>query len=66
MRVTRVELPGGVCATDGEALDALVVEARRRKVSYGELVAGTTAWERDQIIRHYWAVKRRRRKRDGR
>ena len=55
--MTRVELPGGVCATDGEALDALVVEARRRKVSYGELVAGTTAWERDQIIRDYCAAK---------
>ena len=55
--MTRVELPGGVCATDGEALDALVVEARRREGSYGELVAGTTAWERDQIIRDYCAAK---------
>lgn len=63
--MTRVELPGGVCAADSEALDALAAEARRRKISYGELVAATTAWERDQIIRDYCAVKRRRRKRNG-
>ncbi len=56
----RVELPGGVCATDREALNALAEEASRRGISYGHLVARTTEWERDQIIRDYCANKRKR------
>ena len=59
----RVELPGGVCATDSEALNALAAEARRRGVSYGHLVAETTEWERDRIIRDYCAEKRRKARR---
>lgn len=56
----RVELPGGVCATDSEALNALAAEAKRRSVSYGHLVAETTEWERAEIIRDYCAEKRRK------
>ena len=55
----RVELPGGVCATDSEALTALAAEAKRRGVSYGKLVADTTEWEQAEIIRDYCAKKRR-------
>lgn len=59
----RVELPGGGCATDSEALTALAAEAKRRGISYGHLVAETTEWERDQIIRDYCAEKRRKARR---
>ena len=55
----RVELPGGGCATDSEALTALAAEAKRRGISYGKLVADTTAREQDDIIREYCASKRR-------
>ena len=37
--MSMVELPGGGCATESEALTALAAEARRRGVSYGHLVA---------------------------
>ena len=59
----RVELPGGVSATDSEALTALAAEAKRRGISYGHLVAETTEWERDQISRDYCAEKRRKARR---
>ncbi len=59
----RVELPGGVSATDSEELTALAAEAKRRGISYGHLVAETTEWERDQIIRDYCAEKRRKARR---
>ena len=55
----RVELPGGVCATDSEALNTLAAEARKRGVSYGNLVASTTEWERAEIIRDYCGEKRK-------
>ena len=55
----RVELPGGVCATESEALTALAAEAKRRGVRYGHLVADTTERERAEIIRDYCAKKRR-------
>ena len=55
----RVELPGGVYATEREALTALAAEAKRRGVSYGHLVADTTERERAEIIRDYCAKKRR-------
>ena len=45
-----VELPGGGCATESEALSALVHEAKQRGVSYGLLVANTTERERAEII----------------
>lgn len=57
-----VELPGGGCATESEALSALAREAKRRGVSYGNLVASTTERERTEIIRDYCAEKRRKRK----
>ena len=60
-----VELPGGGCATDSEALSALAREARRRKVSYGMLVANTTEAERYAIIRDYCVEKRRKGRRAG-
>lgn len=55
-----VYLPGGGCATESEALCALAREARRRKTSYGLLVAGTTERERAEIIKGYCAETRRR------
>ncbi len=60
-----IELPGGGCATDSEAMNALAAEARRRGVSYGHLVADTTPWERDEIIRDYCGSKRRRGRKKG-
>ncbi len=58
--MSMVELPGGGYATDSEALNALAVEARRRGVSYGHMVAGTTEMERVEIIRDYCAERRRK------
>ena len=55
--MARVELPGGVYATESEALTALAAEAKRRGVSYGHLVADTTERERAEIIRDYCAAK---------
>ena len=57
--MSRVELPGGGCATESEALGALAAEAKKRGVSYGQLVADTTERERAEIIRDYCAKKRR-------
>ena len=58
----RVELPGGVCATDSEALTALAAAAKKRGISYGNLIASTSGWEQDEIIRDYCASKRRNRR----
>ena len=58
--MSMVELPGGGCATESEALNALAAEAKRRGVSYGHLVASTTERERTEIIRDYCASKRRK------
>ena len=58
--MSMVELPGGGCATESEALSALAREAKRRGVSYGHLVASTTERERAEIIRDYCAEKRRK------
>ena len=57
-----IELPGGGYATESEALSALAREAKRRKTSYGMLVANTTERERAKIIRDYCADKGRKRK----
>lgn len=54
-----IELPGGGCATESEAISALALEAKRRKTSYGLLVANTTERERKEIIRDYCMEKRR-------
>ena len=61
--MSMVELPGGGYATDSEALNALAAEAKRRGISYGKLVADTTAREQDDIIREYCASKRRKARR---
>lgn len=61
----RVELPGGVCATESEALTALAAEAKRRGVRYGHLVADTTERERVEIIRDYCAEKWRKGRKKG-
>ena len=61
----RVELPGGVYATESEALTALAAEAKRRGISYGHLVANTTERERTEIIRDYCAEKRRKGRKKG-
>mgnify|MGYP001054733813 FL=1 len=58
--MSMIVLPGGGCATDSEALNALAAEARRRGISYGHLVANTTEWERAEIIRDYCAGRRRK------
>ena len=58
-----IELPGGGYATESEALSALAREAKRRKTSYGMLVANTTERERAEIIRDYCEEKARNRRR---
>lgn len=60
-----LELPGGGCATEGEALTALAAEAKRRGISYGNLVANTTEHERTKIIQDYCTEKRRKGRRSG-
>ena len=52
----------GSCERDAAAL---VVEARKRGVSYGKLVSSTTGKEQREIIREYWEQKRARRKAKG-
>ena len=49
--MSMVELPGGGCATESEALTALAAEAKKRGISYGSLIASTSGWEQDEIIR---------------
>ena len=56
-----VELPGGWCSTESEAISAMVREAKRRNTSYGMLIANTTERERAEIIRDYCVEKRRKR-----
>lgn len=58
--MSMVELPGGGCATESEALSALAREAKRRGTSYGLLVSNTTERERAEIIQEYCAEKRRK------
>ena len=47
------------------SMGALAAEAKKRGVSYGQLVASTTEWERTEIIRDYCASKRRKARRSG-
>lgn len=61
--MSMVELNGGGYATEDEALTALTMEARRRGVSYGHLVAATTLREREEIVRVFCAERRRTRRR---
>lgn len=60
--MSMVELPGGGCATESEALTALAAEAKKRGISYGSLIASTSGWEQAEIIRDYCASKRRNRR----
>ena len=53
----------GVYATPTEELSALALEARRRGISYGHLVANTTPYEQQEIIRDYCEEKARNRRR---
>lgn len=57
------ELRNGVYATPTEELSALALEARRRGISYGHLVANTTPYEQQEIIRDYCEEKARNRRR---
>lgn len=61
-----IVLPSGRCATESEALSALAMEARRRRTSYGMLVAGTTIQERREIVRNNCVDKRKKGRRSGR
>lgn len=61
MSRSMVELPGGGCATESEALSALVHEAKERGISYGQLVANTTERERAAMIRDYCVERRKKR-----
>ncbi len=45
------ELRNGVYATPTEELSALALEARRRGISYGRLVANTTPYEQQALHR---------------
>ena len=65
MSKSMISLPDGGCATESEALSALVREAKRRNTSYGLLVANTTEQERVRIIRDYCMEKRRKGRRSG-
>ena len=55
------ELRNGTCATPNEELTALALEARRRGVSYGQLVGNTTLWEQQESIRDYCEEKAKNR-----
>ena len=57
------ELCNGVYATPTEELSALALEARRRGISYGHLVANTTFYEQQEIILGYCEEKARNRRR---
>ena len=63
--MSMVELPGGGYAAEREAISALAAEAKRRKISYGKLVADTTEYERSGIIREYCAEKRKKGRKKG-
>ena len=55
----------GVSPTPADELSALALEARRRGISYGHLVANTTPYEQQEIIRDYCEEKARNRRRKG-
>ncbi len=59
------ELRNGVYATPADELSALALEARCRGISYGHLVANTTPYEQQEIIRDYCEEKARNRRRKG-
>ena len=59
------ELRNGTYATPGEELSALALEAQRRGISYGRLVAGTTLRAQQELIRDYCEEKARNQRRKG-
>ena len=56
-------LSDGKYASPPDELTALVLEAHRRGVSYGQLVANTSQRVLDEIIRAYCGGKARKKKR---
>lgn len=56
-------LDNGKYAAPSDELTALVLEAHRRGVSYGQLVANTSQRVLDEIIRAYCGGKARKKKR---
>lgn len=48
---------------DNLALAALAAEAKRRDMSYGQLVSVTEFWEREKIIREYQEAKKKGKRR---
>lgn len=56
-------LSDGKYASPADELTALALEAHRRGVSYGQLVANTSQRELDEIIRSYCGGKVRKKKR---
>lgn len=65
MSKSMIELESGGYATESEALTALAMEANRRQISYGHLVANTSGWEREEIVRAYCAQKRKKGRKKG-
>ena len=47
------EIQNGIYVTPTDELTALTLEARKRKISYGQLVSTTTGYEQQQIIRQF-------------
>lgn len=51
------------CRDAEEVLTALELEARRRGLTYGQLIGLTSGYERQEIVEAYrWASRRRKRK----
>lgn len=47
------EIQNGIYATPADELTALALEARKRKISYGQLTSTITGYEQQQIVRQY-------------
>ena len=56
-------LSDGKYASPPDELTALAVGFQHQGVSYGQLVANTSQWELDEIIRAYCGGKARKKKR---
>ena len=49
---------------DNLALAALAAEAKRRDMSYGQLVSATEFWEREKIVREFQKEKKKGKRRE--